>query len=60
MARRKKDWDPVKATLRAARKAHFAAGGTPAMWMHPGTVIQDPKKESSRKACRRRVSTDEE
>lgn len=43
-------------TRRAVRKAHFAAGGTPTMWLRPGSVMKDPRKEASRKACRGRIS----
>lgn len=59
MARSKKEWNPVKATLAAVRKAHFAAGGTPAMWMRQGSVVPDARKVASRKACRKPISRDE-
>ena len=51
---RKKEWDPVKSSRRAARKAHFEAGGTLTTWMRPGKVMQDPKKVADRLECRGR------
>lgn len=36
------------------RKAHFAAGGTPADWRGLHLVEKDRRKEASRKACRTR------
>lgn len=36
------------------RAAHFAAGGTPADWRGTSDVRPDKRRESLRKACRRR------
>ena len=59
MARqKKKEWDSLKATKGAMRKAHFAAGGTSRQWMRPGHTIQDEKKMAARTACRGRCRED--
>ena len=40
------------------RKAHFAAGGTPADWRGEHSVGPDKRRESKRKACRGPCDTD--
>lgn len=40
------------------RKAHFAAGGTPADWRGEHSVRPDKRRESNRKACRGPCDTD--
>ena len=36
----------------AARKAHFAAGGTVGMWRGRAATFQDRKHVANKKACR--------
>ena len=70
MARTKKDVTAkyrVKRTLDTLRllrgfdrAAHFAAGGTPADWRGVHDVRPDQVKETSRRACRRRVQESHE
>ena len=57
MARKqnRKEWDEAKATKSAARKAHFAAGGTLAMWRGRPARFTDRKKAARKAACRRPV-----
>jgi hypothetical protein len=52
----KKKFNTAKAESAAKRKAHFAAGGTVAMWRGRATTFTDRKKQKSRRACRGRVS----
>lgn len=51
----KKKFDPIKASKAAQRRAHFAAGGTLAMWRGAAHTFADRKKSASKKACRGRV-----
>lgn len=56
MAKKKiKKFDAAKAAKSAARKAHFEAGGTTAMWRGRASTFTDRKKKQSRRACRGRV-----
>ena len=50
------EFDAAKAQKAAARKAHFAAGGTVAMWRGSARTFADRKKANDRRACRGRVS----
>lgn len=51
----KSKWDEEKAWKSAARRAHFANGGTLAMWRGRSSTFSDRKKERSRRACRDQV-----
>jgi len=42
----------IRATSGAARRAHFAAGGTLAMWRGSAHTFADRKKREDRRACR--------
>jgi len=56
MARKnKKAQDLTNTTKAAARKTHFAEGGSASKWMGKGARHQDRKKASNKKACRRKV-----
>lgn len=56
MARKNKKTDLTTQTKAAARKAHFADGGSPSKWVGKGARHQDRKKSQNKKACRRKVS----
>lgn len=45
-------FDSLKATQAASRKAHFANGGTVAMWRGSAATFQDKKHVANKKACR--------
>lgn len=49
-----KKFDSVQADKSARRKAHFANGGTPAMWRGRAATFKDKKKEKSRRLCRQK------
>ena len=51
----KKKFDPIKAAKAAQRRAHFAAGGTLAMWRGAAHTFADRKKKANKRACRGRV-----
>jgi hypothetical protein len=53
--KKKKQWDAMKAAKAARRKAHFANGGTLAMWRGSAQTFKDKKKARDRRACRGRV-----
>lgn len=53
---RKKAQDLNTLTKAAARKAHFAEGGSPSKWMGKGARHKDNKKASNKKACRGKFS----
>ncbi len=55
MAKKKQKWNPLKAAKAAARKAHFANGGTLAQWRGSSRTFTDRKKQKSKDACRGRV-----
>ena len=55
MARKNKKTDLTTQTKAAARKAHFAEGGSASKWMGKGARHQDRKKSQNKKACRRKV-----
>jgi len=59
---RKKKYDPIKAQAASRRKAHFAAGGTTAMWRGRAATLDESssKARKNKCACRGRVSADEE
>lgn len=44
--------DAAAMTRGAARRAHFAAGGTVAAWQGRNSRVQDGRKVASRIACR--------
>ena len=54
---RKKKFDRIKANQDARRKAHFAAGGTPAMWRGRAATLDEThsKARKNKLACRGRV-----
>ena len=62
MTRKKKKYDSLKAQAAARRKAHFAAGGTPAMWRGRSATLDESssKARKNKAACRGRVSAEEE
>jgi hypothetical protein len=41
------------------RKAHFAAGGTPADWRGTSSVRPDETKEADKYLCREEIETEE-
>lgn len=51
----KKVWDEGKATKSAARKAHFANGGSLATWRGRPVTFGDRKKAARKAACRRPI-----
>ena len=62
MARKKKKYNPLKVLAASRRKAHFAAGGTLAMWRGRAATLDESssKARKNKAACRGRVSVDEE
>lgn len=58
---RKKNFDRLKAEQGARRKAHFSAGGTPAMWRGRAAVLDVTKSKANqnRLACRGKVQEEE-
>ena len=54
---RKNKYDRIKAGQGARRKAHFAAGGTPAMWRGRAATLDESssKARKNKQACRGRV-----
>ena len=58
---RKNNFDRIKAEQAARRKAHFAAGGTPAMWRGRAATLDVAKSKANqnRLACRGRVQEKE-
>ena len=52
MPKKTKQFDAAKAARAAARKAHFDAGGTTAMWRGRAATFTDRKKRNARRACR--------
>jgi len=57
MAKRKKKYNPLKAQASARRKAHFAAGGTTAMWRGRAATLDEgtSKARLNKIKCRGRV-----
>ena len=57
----KKKFDRIKAEQGARRKAHFAAGGTTAMWRGRSACLDEStsKARKNKKACRGRVEVSE-
>lgn len=53
-----KKFDSAKAEKSARRKAHFANGGTPAMWRGRAATFKDKKKEQNRRSCRKHPKMD--
>jgi hypothetical protein len=53
----KKKFDRIKAEQGSRRKAHFAAGGTPAMWRGRAAVLDEStsKARKDKQACRGQV-----
>ena len=60
MKKTKKKFDPIKAQAAARRKAHFAAGGTTAMWRGRSVVLDESssKARKNKYACRGKVRFD--
>jgi len=54
---RNKKFDRIKAEQGSRRKAHFAAGGTTAMWRGRSACLDEStsKARKNKKACRGRV-----
>jgi len=52
---KKKTIDPMKTKQAAARRQHFACGGTLAMWRGAAHTFKDRKKAARKKACRGKV-----
>ncbi len=59
MAQKKKKYDPMKSQAAARRKAHFAAGGTTAMWRGRAATLDEvhSKARVNKYACRKPVCT---
>ncbi len=55
MTKKNQKWNPLKTAKAAARKAHFANGGTLAQWRGSARTFTDRKKQKSKTACRGRV-----
>ena len=57
MKKNKKKFDRIKAESAARRKAHFAAGGTLAMWRGRAATLDEThsKARQNKLACRKRV-----
>ncbi len=60
MKKNKKKFDPIKAHQSSRRKAHFAAGGTPAMWRGRSVRLDESssKARKNKYACRGKVNLD--
>ena len=58
---KKKKYNPLKAQAGARRKAHFAAGGTTAMWRGRAATLDESssKARKNKYACRGRVECEE-
>ena len=52
---KKKKFSAMQAEKAAKRKAHFANGGTLAMWRGASQNFVDRKKKANKNACRGRV-----
>ena len=50
--KKKKKFNAAKAARAAMRKAHFAAGGTTAMWRGRAATFTDRKKQKNKNVCR--------
>ena len=61
MSKRKKKYDPLKAQMAARRKAHFAAGGTTAMWRGRAATLDEAgsKARVDKYKCRKPVSLED-
>jgi hypothetical protein len=46
------EFNSAKASMAAARKAHFEAKGTVGMWRGRAATFQDRKHVANKKACR--------
>jgi hypothetical protein len=57
MAKRKKKYDRIKAEAAARRKAHFASGGTLAMWRGRAATLDEvhSKARVNKYACRKPI-----
>ncbi len=62
MARKNKKYDPIKAQAAARRKAHFAKGGTLAMWRGRAATLDESKSKArkNKMACRGRFTSHDE
>ena len=56
--KRIKPWDETQSAKAAARRAHFANGGTPATWRGRPARFIDRRKAAFKQACRGRVRED--
>ena len=57
MKKSKKKYDPIKAQAGSRRRAHFAAGGTTAMWRGRAATLDEThsKARQNKLACRKKV-----
>jgi len=57
MKKQNKKYDPIKAHKSAARKAHFAAGGSVATWRGRSVCLDEStsKARKNKIACRGRI-----
>ncbi len=62
MSRKKKKYNPIKAQASSRRKAHFARGGTPAMWRGRAVTLDETKSKArkNKAACRGRFTSHDE
>lgn len=51
----KKKFNPIKASAASRRKAYFQNGGSVSQWRGRSAVFLDKKKETARKACRKKI-----
>ena len=61
MSKRKKKYDPIKAQAAARRKAHFAAGGTTAMWRGRAATLDETRSKArvNKYKCRARIGLED-
>ena len=57
MAKKKKKYDRLKVEAGAKRKAHFASGGTTAMWRGRAATLDEARSKArvNKYACRKPV-----
>lgn len=62
MARKKKKYNSLKVQAAARRKAHFAAGGTTAMWRGRAVTLDESKSKArkNKAACRGQFTAHDE
>jgi len=61
VAKRKKKYDPLKMQAGSRRKAHFAAGGTTAMWRGRAATLDETysKARQDKLACRKSIDQED-